>query len=607
MIDIGGKFVMTKFMIDFKSYSESGSNYLAFDIDNKDEIDKISYKALKWAKPEFIIALDPEKNKDTSITYKIPENTINLERFAGNLLIDDVLEMYSNTIFWIEECEDWFLKNTGFYFDAKYVYIDKESKKLSLIYIPLKSYQSKETDIKQFFISVLEKCDSSSGGDIQLRLYKYFYKPTFSINEIKEMLVEFATMREKALYALDIVEQPQQRGARFTSKQPGAQANPETVKKDDTTQGSAAVPPVPPVPPVPQQQAASAVPPVPPQAAPPVPPTPQATPATPPVPPQAAPPVPPVPPVPPAPGQKSEGRSSFESRLRGGAGKTPNQGNSFASRLDVVKNVETQQALSGQPTPGQQPPSQPQPSGQVTNQLTPSQPAPNGRVANQQTTNQQTASQTNSVKKNLELTKQNETTKTSTPSFSQVEPAEQTEERPKPVVHSALAEKPPTSTFKSNAKKRNLFETMFSAQTKGSKDSSAYANHEDVLPNQLVPDTTGEPVLNRVKENSKYNLPRQIPLSFEGGVCTIGRHDESLGYQQSTIEFGSEIKPISKIHAKIEKRGDDYYLCDLGSGNGTYLNGSKIIAGKLYPLRQNDRIAFAIAFSENSIEYMFVK
>ena len=621
---------MTKFMIDFKSYSEDGSNYLALDIENKDDVDKIAYKALKWARPDFLIEIDPDKNKDTSITYKLPANSVSLEKYTGNLLIDDVLEMYNNTIFWLEECEDWFLKNTGFYFDAKYVYIDKETKKLSLAYIPLKSYQCKETDIKQFFISVLEKCDSSSGGDIQLRLYKYFYKPTFSISEIKEMLVEFAEMREKALYALEVVEQPQQRGTRFTSRPQTMQtdaaapqfANGATAssftgagtspfRREHTAQGAVQVPPVPPVPPV-TPQSATQVPPVPP--VPPV--TPQGATQVPPVPPvppvtpQGAAQVPPVPPVPPVtpqgtaqvvpeppqgvqPGQqaqKPEGRTSFEARLRSGAARS--QGG-FASRLELAKGAEAQQNLSNPPTANQQtavPKTEPQPEAgvqavaQTTIRTQPVTPQPASKPE---------------VKRTLEIETSEAEPKVVTPDFSHTSQPEKQPEKPKVVVHGALTEKPPQ--VKVN-KKRNLFETMFSAQNKSGKEIAATQDS-----GHLATGSSVEPVLNRVKENSKYNLPRQIPLVFEDGVCTIGRHDESLGYQQSTIEFGPEIKPISKIHAKIEKRGDEYYLCDLGSGNGTYLNGSKIIAGKLYPLRQNDRIAFAIAFSENSIEYMFVK
>jgi pSer/pThr/pTyr-binding forkhead associated (FHA) protein len=32
----------------------------------------------------------------------------------------------------------------------------------------------------------------------------------------------------------------------------------------------------------------------------------------------------------------------------------------------------------------------------------------------------------------------------------------------------------------------------------------------------------------------------------------------------------------SRTHAKILQDGDDYFLCDLGSTNGTFLNGVKI-------------------------------
>lgn len=49
---------------------------------------------------------------------------------------------------------------------------------------------------------------------------------------------------------------------------------------------------------------------------------------------------------------------------------------------------------------------------------------------------------------------------------------------------------------------------------------------------------------------------------------------------------------ISRCHAEVEIRGEDYYLKDLGSSNGTYVNG-KLIGDRGTMLHDLDLVRFA--------------
>lgn len=49
-------------------------------------------------------------------------------------------------------------------------------------------------------------------------------------------------------------------------------------------------------------------------------------------------------------------------------------------------------------------------------------------------------------------------------------------------------------------------------------------------------------------------------------------------------------KLASRHHALIQKIRDDYFLKDENSTNGTYLNGTKIPAGKYVKLNKGDKI-----------------
>ncbi|MEC4819892.1 MAG: FHA domain-containing protein [Scytonema sp. PMC 1069.18] len=47
---------------------------------------------------------------------------------------------------------------------------------------------------------------------------------------------------------------------------------------------------------------------------------------------------------------------------------------------------------------------------------------------------------------------------------------------------------------------------------------------------------------------------------------------------------------VSRLHAEIQAEKNDYYLVDLGSANGTYLNNMKLEPKKRYQLNLGDKI-----------------
>ncbi|MGH8500504.1 MAG: FHA domain-containing protein, partial [Methylococcales bacterium] len=65
---------------------------------------------------------------------------------------------------------------------------------------------------------------------------------------------------------------------------------------------------------------------------------------------------------------------------------------------------------------------------------------------------------------------------------------------------------------------------------------------------------------------------REIELT--GDVTTLGRTPDNL------VSFPNDAN-VSRCHAEIEKRGDEYCLIDLGSSNGTTVNDQKI-SGETY-------------------------
>lgn len=78
------------------------------------------------------------------------------------------------------------------------------------------------------------------------------------------------------------------------------------------------------------------------------------------------------------------------------------------------------------------------------------------------------------------------------------------------------------------------------------------------------------------------------------GVTTLGRTPDNA------ISFPDDSN-VSRYHAEIESRGDEYCLIDLGSSNGTTVNGQKA-GGETY-LRDGDRIVLG-GSSEIAVEFV---
>jgi len=53
---------------------------------------------------------------------------------------------------------------------------------------------------------------------------------------------------------------------------------------------------------------------------------------------------------------------------------------------------------------------------------------------------------------------------------------------------------------------------------------------------------------------------------------------------------------VSQVHARVFRRDGDTMIEDLGSKNGTYLNGERV--GEPMPLRKGDRIQFGETVAE---------
>lgn len=82
----------------------------------------------------------------------------------------------------------------------------------------------------------------------------------------------------------------------------------------------------------------------------------------------------------------------------------------------------------------------------------------------------------------------------------------------------------------------------------------------------------------------------RIELPFSITVIHIGKPNEQIPPDIDVSGFpDSEI--VSRIHADIRVEGDNFYIEDTGSSNGTYINHTPLSLGNRHRLRSGDRIS----------------
>ncbi len=88
----------------------------------------------------------------------------------------------------------------------------------------------------------------------------------------------------------------------------------------------------------------------------------------------------------------------------------------------------------------------------------------------------------------------------------------------------------------------------------------------------------------QVQTNTLIELPQHL------SVIHLGKPNDQIPPDIDVSGFpNSDI--VSRVHADIRVEGDGYYIEDVGSSNGTYVNNFPLPKGNRHRLRPGDRIA----------------
>lgn len=114
---------------------------------------------------------------------------------------------------------------------------------------------------------------------------------------------------------------------------------------------------------------------------------------------------------------------------------------------------------------------------------------------------------------------------------------------------------------------------------------------ESAMPGPAVPPT--ELLLPETELLAPQAVLELLENEAVASALPVSRTRFSFGRSPGETDCVLNASGISRIHGEIRREGELWVLCDLGSKNGTKLNGEALVPHTTYPLRSGDRITAA--------------
>lgn len=125
------------------------------------------------------------------------------------------------------------------------------------------------------------------------------------------------------------------------------------------------------------------------------------------------------------------------------------------------------------------------------------------------------------------------------------------------------------------------------------------SDYRDALRAEKSCEWVAEPVIRKRPtaslRESRYGEPMWLRYQGDGEEedFLLGEEDFLIGKQSGNVAGILRADTVSRVHAKVVYHEGEYYLEDLNSTNGTYVNGTALAYHEMVKLQPDDRILFA--------------
>lgn len=137
---------------------------------------------------------------------------------------------------------------------------------------------------------------------------------------------------------------------------------------------------------------------------------------------------------------------------------------------------------------------------------------------------------------------------------------------------------------------------IYYKKQKADEDEDFWAPHD--IPEAVKQIRQNETTLLYVEEDMQTRLLQQDKLILKGhGICPetvyVSAFPFVIGKQHEDVQFALERDVVSRRHARLDKNKDGYFITDLNSTNGTFLNSRPLAPQTAYPLKNGDVLQLA--------------
>jgi hypothetical protein len=134
------------------------------------------------------------------------------------------------------------------------------------------------------------------------------------------------------------------------------------------------------------------------------------------------------------------------------------------------------------------------------------------------------------------------------------------------------------------------------------QDSKPWRNkstNETMFPNSVEEEDNPTCILSEITKPTSYYLKPYDQDNFE--TIRVTNFPFFIGKTKINVDYCLKNEAISRYHAKITKDQEHFYITDLNSTNGTFLNDEAVLTYQIKELQIGDEVTFA------NIRYQFLK